>query len=329
MMSRAVFRRGVLAAVALAFAPASARADEPPPPPSPSPPAAADEARNVARGLAEQGDVAFGAGRCDQAIPLWAEADRAYHAATIELRIAHCQALLGKVVEATATLEAMTKDKLPPTAPDAFQQAQAQATAELPTVRARVATLAVEEPRPLHISAISVDDVALDPKKGAYPIDPGRRLVRLRALSVDRQTAASWEGPITFSDGLRRTLATRTMLVPAPEPPHTLRNVGYVVGGAGVAAIGVGAFAGIAAITLGRPLERQCGPGRDQCPADQQDRISQVKTLSLVSDVFLASGVILLGAGGYLVVRDLLAEKPAPGLRLLVTGSSASLRGVF
>lgn len=300
--------------LALAIAPSRANAQDA----SPS-----DEARATARGLAEQGDNAFGAGRCDKAIPLWAEADRAYHAATIELRIAHCQALLGHVVEATATLETMTSTKLPANAPEAFQAAQTQALAELPSVRERVATLVLQEPLPLHLTAISVDDVPLDPRKLTHPIDPGRRLVRLRAGT------ASWEGPITFGDGQSRTLLTRQVLVPGPEPSHTLRNVGYIVGGAGVAAVGVGAVAGIAGITLGRPLEQLCGPSRDRCPADQQNRISQVKTLSLLSDVFLASGVILIGAGGYLVVRDLSAEKPPPSVRLEVAGTSVALRGTF
>jgi hypothetical protein len=293
-----------------------------------SPRACADEpdtdaARTLARGLAEKGDAAFGVGRCDQAIPLWKEAARAYYATTIELRIAHCQALLGLVVEATATLEAMTKDPLPPTAPEAFLAAQAQAQAELPSVRERVATLVVEEPLPLHVTAVSIDDVALDPTKLVYPINPGRRRVRLATGN------ATWEGLITFGDGQRRSLAASTVLVPEPEPSHVFRNAGYVVGGAGIVSIGVGAFAGIAAITLGRPLDRECGPARDQCPADEQARITQVKTLALVSDVFLVAGVLLTGTGGFLVIRDLSAQAPPPGVRLVVTGQGASLRGQF
>jgi hypothetical protein len=308
-----IVRAVSLAATVVLVSTSSARADEPD----------TDAARALARGLAEQGDAAFSIGRCDRAVPLWKEAARAYNATTIELRIAHCQALLGLVVEATATLEAMTKDPLPPSAPEAFQAAQAQALAELPSVRERVATLVVEEPRPLHVTAISIDDVPLDPKTLTYPVDPGRRRVRLATGN------ATWEGLITFGDGQRRSLAASTVLVPQPEPSHVFRTAGYVVGSAGLASIGVGAFAGIVAITLGRPLERECGPARNECPADQQVRITQVKTLALVSDVFLIGGVVLTGAGGYLVVRDLSAQKPAPGVRLIVTGAGASLHGTF
>ncbi len=284
---------------------------------------ATDAARAVARGLAEKGDAAFGMGRCDQAIPLWKDAARAFYATTIALRIAHCQALLGHVVEATATLEAMTKVPLPSTAPEAFLAAQAQAQAELPSVRERVATLIVEEPHPRPITEVAIDDVPLDPSKLRYPVDPGRHRVTVSA------GVASWEGLLTFGDGQKRTLVTTTVLVPRPEPSHVFRNAGYVVGGAGLASIGVGAFAGIAAITLGRPLERECGPTRDQCPSELQSRISQVKTLALVSDVFLLGGVVLAGAGGYLVVRDLSAQRPPPSVHLVVTGSGASLRGEF
>ncbi|MDB4997628.1 MAG: hypothetical protein JWM74_5060, partial [Myxococcaceae bacterium] len=190
----------VLAATVCSWSP-RAGADEPDT-------SAADAARALARGLAEKGDAAFGMGRCDQAIPLWKEAARAFYATTIALRIAHCQALLGHVVEATATLEAMTKEPLPATAPDAFLAAQAQALAELPSVRDRVATLIIEEPHPRPVTAVAIDDVPLDPSKLRYPVDPGRHRVSISTGN------ASWEGLLTFSDGQKRTLVTTTVLVP-------------------------------------------------------------------------------------------------------------------
>src|SRR3954468_23243982 len=94
---------GLSAAVA-----APARAD---------PPAPASDPRAEAREIAERGDVQFDAGRCDKAIPLWREAAAKYRAPTIVLRIARCQVLVGKVVEAAVTLETITKEPLEPDAP--------------------------------------------------------------------------------------------------------------------------------------------------------------------------------------------------------------------
>src|SRR5215475_5923563 len=76
------------------------------------PPAPASDPRVEAREIAERGDAQFDAGRCDKAIPLWKEAAAKFRAPTIGLRIARCQALVGKVVEAAKTLEAITKEPL-------------------------------------------------------------------------------------------------------------------------------------------------------------------------------------------------------------------------
>jgi hypothetical protein len=282
-----------------------------------------DDARANARALAEKGDSAFAGGRCDRAIPLWKDADKAFAAPSIELRIAHCQALLGHVVDAAQTLETIAKRTLPPDAPDAFKSAQAQALAELPTVRARVATLEIALPQGLALSQLTVDEVPIDVKKSSFPIDPGRHAVRIVAGN------ATWDGPVEVEDGEHHTVHMRTILEPGPEPSHALRNVGLIVGGVGVAALGVGAVLGIAAIDKGKPLDNECGASRTNCPASESDRITTVKTYSTASDIFLASGAVLFVAGTFLVIRDLRAERPAPHVRLSVGMSGALLTGVF
>src|SRR5262245_28229166 len=87
------------------------------------PPASASD-RAEAREIAERGDAQFDAGRCDKAIPLWREAAAKYRAPTIVLRIARCQALVGKVVDAANTLETITKEPLEADAPAAFVEAK-------------------------------------------------------------------------------------------------------------------------------------------------------------------------------------------------------------
>jgi hypothetical protein len=282
-----------------------------------------DDARANARALAEKGDSAFAGGRCDRAIPLWKDADKAFAAPSIELRIAHCQALLGHVVDASQTLEAIARRQLPADAPDAFKSAQAQAVSELPTVRARVATLQINLPNGYALSALTVDEAPFDVKKSSFPIDPGRHAVRIVAGN------ATWNGPLEIQDGEHHTVQMRTILEPGPEPSHALRSVGLIVAGVGVASLAVGAVFGIAAIDKGKPLDNECGPSRTNCPTTENDRITTVKTFSTASDVFLASGAVLFLAGGFLVIRDLRAEKPAPHVRLSVGMSGAMLSGTF
>lgn len=285
--------------------------------------AAQDDARAAARALAEKGDTEFAGGRCDRAIPLWKDADKAFSAPSIELRIAHCQALIGHVVDAAQTLDAIAKKQLPPDAPDAFKSAQAQAQTELPTVRARVATLQINLPAGITLTQLSVDEVPFAVNASSFPIDPGRHAIRIVAGN------STWDGPLELQDGEHHTLQMRTILEPGPEPSHTLRNVGLIVGGVGVAALAVGTIFGIAAIDKGKPLENECGPNHNQCPASENDRITTVKTFSTGSDVFLASGAVLFLAGGFLVIRDLRQDKPAPHVRLSVGMSGAMLSGTF
>ncbi len=285
--------------------------------------AAQDDARANARALAEKGDSAFATGRCDRAIPLWKEADKAFAAPSIELRIAHCQALIGHVVDAAETLDTIARRQLPPDAPDAFKSAQAQAVSELPTVRARVASLQITLPNGITLSQLTIDEVPFDVKKSTFPIDPGRHAVRVVAGN------ATWDGPVEIADGEHHTIQMKTILEPGPEPSHTLRNVGLIVGGVGVAALAVGTVFGIAAIDKGKPLDSDCGPSRNNCPTSDADRITTVKTFSTASDIFLGSGAVLFLAGGFLVIRDLRAEKPPPRVRLTVGMLGAMLSGIF
>lgn len=282
-----------------------------------------DDARANARALAEKGDAAFATGRCDRAIPLWQDADKAFAAPSIELRIAHCQALLGHVVASAATLQAIAARTLPPDAPDAFRSAQAQAVQELPTVRARVATLELKPPQGVKITRITIDEVDADATKSSVPIDPGRHAVRVTAGS------ATWDGPVEIQDGEHHELPIRTAVDPGPEPSHTLRNVGFVVGGVGIAALAAGTIFGIAALNQSSALDAECGPQRNACPSTDNDRISRVKTFSTLTDVFLASGVVLVGAGGFLVIRDLRAERPPGKTRLVVGSGGIGVAGSF
>jgi len=288
-------------------------------------PSPQEDPRARARTVAGEGDAQFVAGRCDRAIRLWKEADAIFPAPTIELRVAHCQALLGKVVAASGTLEGIVASKLAPDAPEAFVMAKAQATTELPTLRARIATLTIERrtPRNAHVEEILIDDEKMPLDKASYPIDPGKHRIRIR------QGKEVWEKSVEIEDGEKRTLVASVMLEPAPPPAKPGRTASYILGGTGLALAAVGGVLGLTAMGASDDLKRDCGSNRSECAPSDQSRIDSLKTKALLSDLFLGAGIVTLGVSGYLFWRSTRVEREPPRLRLTVTGSTALVEGRF
>ncbi|WP_394842190.1 hypothetical protein LZC95_34565 [Pendulispora brunnea] len=286
---------------------------------------AQEDPRTRARTIAGEGDAQFAAGRCDRAIRLWKEADAIFPAPTIQLRVAHCQALLGHVVEASTTLEAIVGSRLASDAPEAFVMAKSQAATELPTLKARIATLTIERRTPRHanIDEVLVDDEKMPLDKASYPIDPGKHRIRIR------QGKEVWESSIELQDGEKRTMVASVVLEPAPPPPKPGRTASYILGGTGLALAAVGGILGLTAMGDSDDLTRDCGSNRSECAPGDQSRIDSLKTKALLSDVFLGAGIVTLGVSGYLFWRSTRVEREPPHLRLTVTGTAAMVEGRF
>jgi hypothetical protein len=284
----------------------------------------ADARRAEARDLARQGDVAFSQGRCDKAIPLWKRAEDTFHAPTILLRMARCEALLGHVVDATATLEQIVAEKLEADAPPPWREAQRDAADELPGVRARVASLEVSvaggEATDARVSIDDADAVAGTP----IPLDPGSH--RLRASAGD----AAWAEEVRLAEGESRVVR----LTVRREPPRTtvsrIRPVGFAVGAAGLASIAVGAVVfGAPALGNAKDLDGVCGADRQKCPLDRQPDIDRVKTRALVADVWMGVGGALLLTGAVLVLATPAPKKEGPRFRIGPMGAGAQVLGAF
>jgi hypothetical protein len=285
----------------------------------------ADEARLRARALAEKGDAAFAAGRCDQAIPLWSQAEETFHAPTIQLRIANCYALLGKVVQAERVLTLIAGERLPADAPDAFRTAQDQAVATLPTVRSRIATIevAVHRASVRTKPRVFVDDEPVAAGVARVQVDPGRHRVRVEA------GAARWETSVQVEERGHAHVAAALREEVAPAPARPQRTVGLILGGVGLATAAVGSFFGVRALGTSSSLKDVCGPHLDDCPADRQGDIDQVNRDSKVADITMAAGGVLFLAGAVVMVTEPTPEREAPTLRIVPVGLGAGLRGAF
>src|SRR5580704_2093728 len=103
-----------------------------------------DAERAAARELFHAGDELQRAGHFAEALDRFQRAQQVFRAPTNLLRIAECDAALGRLVESAEAYREVVRTTLPPDAPAAFQAAVAQANAELAQVEPRVPRVVVQ-----------------------------------------------------------------------------------------------------------------------------------------------------------------------------------------
>jgi len=102
------------------------------------------------------------------------------------------------------------------------------------------------------------------------------------------------------SESGRAVAPTPVVEEPASSPPV----LGYAIGGAGLASIGVGIVFGIAASNARSDAEAQCidsGSGV-VCPAAVDGLLSTGDSRALVADIAIGVGLVAVGVGAYLVL---------------------------
>ncbi len=182
-----------------------------------SPPARAqvsDAERAAARDLFKQGDELQRAGKFPEALDKFQRAEQVIHAPTNVLRIAECQAAMGKLVEAAESYRQVTRWTLPAGSPPAFQSAIDQAKGELAQVEPRVPKVLVQvTPTPaqgsqpeLVIDGASVPFALVGEQ---IPLDPGSHTLQAKAAGYASQTES-----VSLRERDTKTVALR--LEPAP-----------------------------------------------------------------------------------------------------------------
>lgn len=192
----------------------------------------------TARSLFTQGVKEQEAGRYAEAIPLFEKAQKLFDAPTHLQRLAQCQVMVGKLVEAAETYETLKRTPLAPGAPEVFVQAKAQAEAELPGLRARIPNLKVEltpKPEKLRNLQLVVNDILLPTELVgvARPVNPGATKIVARAegykdatLEVTLKEKESRSVALSLAPG-QGTLPPPVLVPPPvqgeptrPEPKH-------------------------------------------------------------------------------------------------------------
>ncbi|MGH7272235.1 MAG: PEGA domain-containing protein, partial [Polyangiaceae bacterium] len=175
-----------------------------------------DAERATARDLFKQGDKLQRSGDFAAALDTFQRAEQIFSAPTNMLRIAECEAALGRFAESAESYRAVMRTPLPAGAPAAFKGAVGQARSELAQVEPRVPKLIVSvEPQGLDKEQMQVDgqNVPAALIGEPMPLDPGTHTVIVSAPGY-----ASTEQRVTLAEHDSKSLPV-TLQPVAPAPP--------------------------------------------------------------------------------------------------------------
>ena len=187
------------------------------------------EKKAAARAAYQEGVKLQDDGKFADALARFESAQKLFDAPTHLLHIAECQALTGRLVEASETYETLSHKTLAAGAPDAFTQAQQQGQAELPALRARIPSLRVTvKPGPQQVQNLQVNVNGVNMPNEllgiARPLNPGT--YRFSAQAVGWSTAAPIDVPLGEKEQksveltLQQVAGGGPAVVVAPGPPH-------------------------------------------------------------------------------------------------------------
>ncbi len=178
------------------------------------------ERKSQARILYQEGVKQQEGGNYTEALAKFEAAQKLYNAPTHLLHMAECQAMLGKLIDATENYRVLSRMTLPADAPQAFVAAQQQGAAELPAVEARIPQLKLEIKDP-PIATLKNLQITLNGKPVpvelvgvSRPIDPGKYKINAFA---DGYVIKDPTGEIPLAEKEKRVV--QITLQPGTPPP--------------------------------------------------------------------------------------------------------------
>jgi hypothetical protein len=167
-----------------------------------------------------------------------------------------------------------------------------------------------------------------------FPVDPGKRV-----LIASAPGKKPFRGQVAVEDNADQKAIEIPALSLAPkEPPKSdvvridhpqKRVVGFVVGGLGIAGLGIGTYLGLRALDAKSRSDDECISGCTNAGADLSRDAVRFGNLSTVS---FAVGFIGVGAGAYLLLTSTTTQTASarvPGLSIGRDHAMFSLSGTF
>ena len=264
-------------------------------------------------------------GDCGRAREKFAESYQTDPAPGPLINWALCEEKLGRIATALGLLR-LAEDRLP-----AGHTRTSEVKKEVAALRERVPYLCIHPLLPLPAGtvvlkdAVQIDASSLDQKQ---PIDPGAHVIEVQApgYEVRRYDVVLHEGrtvDLALEPGSPRGSSPPVSGAQADSAPGDSRFLGWAIGGAGVAAIGVGAVTGLLAMSRWEDVRRYCDIDAKTCTSDEGlEASASGRTLATVSTVaFVAGGVGVLG-GAYFLLR------PAPSTSGSFVAITPNVRGI-
>jgi tetratricopeptide (TPR) repeat protein len=250
----------------------------------------------------EEGKRLARSGDYQKACPLFEKSQRLAPASGTLLNLANCYENLGRTATAWATFRASAAAAR--LSDNAEREREALARAE--TLEPRLAKLRIVVPAEARVDGLVIhrDDVLVDRSLWdvPVPVDPGRHLVKARAPQhVPFEQAVDVPGTAGVVDlsleRLKREPSAVEPPQPTPAPDGTpQRIIGLVIGGLGLAAVGVGIGFGVDALVK-NDASNDAGCVDNLCPPDALDLREQAITEAHLSTGLMVTGLVNVAVG--------------------------------
>lgn len=308
-----------------------------------------DTDRSLAESLFDQGKQLMAQGEYPLACPKFEESQRLDPAGGTLLNLAVCLEKAGKV----ATAWTRFKEASSAAQRDGRPDRKATADEHVATLEPQLPWLTLVVQQPSEDQEVTLDGALVGRAAWGTPvaIDPGAHEVRAHAAGRD-----PWSASTTLAVAQKMSLtvpplatSTTPPVAAAPRPTSsavppaadktprndTRRTVGWVVGGSGVALLGIGTYFGINTINKSHQSDDLC-PTHDTCTPRGVELNEQAQTSAWLANVGIGLGLAGIGVGAYLLLTEHDAEtqssRSAPH-RLKLTaaplhgGAAAALSG--
>jgi tetratricopeptide (TPR) repeat protein len=260
--------------------------------------------RAMAEALFEDGRRLMAEGKFPDACVKLEESQRLDPGGGTLLNVALCHESLGK----TATAWAEFREALALARKDGREDRQRFAEEHLALLEPRLARIVVSVAQGAEIVGLEVKRDGAPVARAAWgtpiPADPG-----VHVITATAPGRAPFQATVTLDAAGGRTEAIEVpLLAPAttsdapaaPEGTSTQRLAGYVVGGVGLVAVGVGSYFGLRAISREQDANDRCSestcPDRDALSASED-----ANDFATLANVGVGGGLALLGVGALLV----------------------------
>jgi hypothetical protein len=200
---------------------------------------------------------------------------------------------------------------------------------ELKQLENKLSRLTIEVPKASRLPGLIVhrglDALGEGAWGTAVPVDPDSEI----ALEVEAPGYESWKLTVSLRPEEQKTVVIPTLskLPPPPPKPHvrtkaeiaaeqereqkkTERMIAYVVGGAGIVAVGVGSYFGLHAMSKKSETEEHCNG--TLCDPTGLELNEQANRAATVSNVAFGVGLVALGVGSYFFVVSQPSRAAAP-----------------